>query len=109
MEKTPHGYAVVTPEEVAKHTATDDDAPLLLDVRTPGEFAAYHVPGALLIPVDELGRRYQELDPDRPTICICEHGIRSEAAAAFLAGRDFAEVATMRGGMSRWTGEVERG
>jgi rhodanese-related sulfurtransferase len=100
---------VVTPEEVAARAASGEDAPLLLDVRTPGEFLSHHIPGALLIPVDELNRRYQELDPDRPTVCVCEHGIRSEAAAAFLARQDFADVSTMRGGMVRWTGPVERG
>jgi len=108
-DNNPFRYRVVTPEEVAKAASTAEGAPLLLDVRTPGEYRSHHIPGALLIPVDELNRRYQELDPDRPTVCICEHGIRSEAAAAFLARQDFADVATMRGGMVRWPGPVERG
>jgi rhodanese-related sulfurtransferase len=49
------------------------------------------------------------LDPQRHTLCVCEHGVRSEAAAAFLAGQGFARVATMRGGMACWPGPVERG
>ncbi len=104
----PYGYRVVTPAEVAE-AASGGDAPLLLDVRTPGEYRSHRIPGAVLIPVDELSRRYQELDPDRPTVCVCEHGVRSEAAAAFLARQDFADVSTMRGGMARWDGPVERG
>lgn len=113
MEETPFGYKVITPTEVHALLpvvfAGADDAPLLLDVRTPREYGARRIPGALLIPVDELPTRYLELDPDRPTICICEHGVRSEAAAAFLARNDFADVANMRGGMAQWTGETERG
>jgi rhodanese-related sulfurtransferase len=104
-----HGYRVVTPEEVAALLGGGEGAPLLLDVRTPEEFRSHRIPGVLLIPVDELNRRYQELDPDRPTVCVCEHGVRSEAVAAFLAHMDFADVSTMRGGMSRWTGPFERG
>ena len=111
MEETPFGYRVVTPEEVdqARREGDEDAAPVLLDVRTPQEYRSHRIPGAILLPVQELAARWQELDPDRRTICICEHGIRSESAAAFLAQRDFADVSTMRGGMSRWVGEIERG
>lgn len=109
VERTLFGYTLLTPAEVEEAAVRTAPAPpLLLDVRTPGEFARRRIPGAVLIPVNELPRRYQELDPDRPTICLCEHGIRSEAAAAFLARQDFADVANMRGGMVRWTGATER-
>jgi rhodanese-related sulfurtransferase len=100
-------FGVVTPGEVAERLAKTEV--VLLDVRTPREYAQYRIPGAVLMPVQEIAERWQELDPQRPTICICEHGIRSETAAEFLAERDFAEVATMCGGMVRWTGSVERG
>ena len=110
MEETPFGYRVVTPEEVDRaRREGEDESVLLLDVRTAGEYRSHRIPGAVLLPVRELAARWQELDPDRRTICICEHGIRSESAAAYLAQRDFADVSTMRGGMSRWTGEIERG
>lgn len=108
METTPHGYKVVTPCEVAE-TYLDDPATLLLDVRTPGEWTVHRIAGAILIPIDQLSGRYQELDPDQRTIVICEHGVRSEAAADFLARHDFADVATMRGGMAQWSGAVEKG
>jgi rhodanese-related sulfurtransferase len=107
MEITPHGYKVVTPQEVAENYQSDG-ATLLLDVRTPGEWVMHRIPGVVLIPIDQLAGRYQELDPDRRTIVICEHGVRSEAAAAFLARHDFGDVATMRGGMAQWTGAVEK-
>ncbi len=107
METTPHGYKVVTCDEVAE-TYQSDGETLLLDVRTPGEWRMHRIPGVLLIPIDQLADRYQELEPNRRTIVICEHGVRSEAAADFLARHDFADVATMRGGMAQWSDAIEK-
>ncbi len=102
------GYKVVTPEEVAQSHLADGET-LLLDVRTPGEWRVHRLAGAVLIPIDQLAQRYGELNPDQRTIVICEHGVRSEAAADFLARHDFADVATMIGGMAQWSGAVEKG
>ncbi len=103
-----HGYAVVTPDAVNSARETSDPL-LLLDVRTPAEYQSHRMPGARLLPIQELAARWRELDPNAYTICICEHGIRSEAAADFLFQQGFVRVATMRGGMVRWRGPVERG
>ena len=100
-------YSYINCSQVAARCA--DRWTVLLDVRTPREFAVARIPGATLIPVGELAARIGELDPARPIICICEHGVRAEAAAEFLANNGFEQVATMRGGMTRWTGAVERG
>lgn len=110
METTPFGYAVVTPAEVeqALQAAPAGDL-VLLDVRTPAEYQSHRIPGARLVPVHELPARWQELDPHARTICVCEHGIRSESAAHFLAEQGFANVANLRGGMARWSGPIERG
>lgn len=83
---------------------------LLLDVRTDPEWEAHHIPGATLIPMRTLLDRLSELDPDRETVVVCEHGVRSYNVAHYLAteGR-FTNVATMEGGMSEWTGPTERG
>jgi rhodanese-related sulfurtransferase len=40
----------------------------LLDVRQPGEYESEHIPGAKLIPLPELDKRLNELDPNKPTI-----------------------------------------
>lgn len=40
----------------------------LIDVRQPGEYEREHIPGANLIPMAELKGRFQEIDPDKPTI-----------------------------------------
>ena len=77
------------------------DRPTLVDVRTPSEYFAYHIENTLLIPIDEFASRCQgELTPDDEIVLICEHGVRSEMAAQYLASLGFGNAATMDGGMA---------
>jgi tellurite methyltransferase len=81
----------------------------LLDVRTPGEYLELgHIPGALLLPIDLLAVAPATLPHDGPPLLVyCEHGVRSAAAARFLARAGFPRVINMMGGMSAWTGRRE--
>ena len=89
---------------------TTDPALLLLDVRTQPEWEAHHIPGAVLIPMHLLLERLSELDPNRETVVVCEHGVRSENVALYLAREaNFTRVATMEGGMAEWNGPREYG
>jgi rhodanese-related sulfurtransferase len=84
------------------------EAVSLVDVRQLWEYERAHIPGVLLISTDEFAARCEaELDPTAEIICICEHGIRSKAAAAYLAGLGYPNVATMTGGMASYSGPVE--
>jgi rhodanese-related sulfurtransferase len=98
----------LTPEEV-RARLEEPDAPVIVDVRTPEEYAGRHIPGALLIPIDEFAARVQELDPEEEQILVCEHGIRSAAAAGYLTQLGFERCANMRSGMSAWRGPVKAG
>lgn len=72
---------------------------LLLDVRTPGEFASGHVSGAKNIPVQELGSRLKELPPKGQTIVVyCQSGGRSASASSVLrqAGYEVHDLGAMR-------------
>jgi rhodanese-related sulfurtransferase len=51
--------------------------------------------------------RHVELDPDRPVVCICHHGIRSASAAGALAHLGFAQVWNLSGGIDRWAAEID--
>jgi rhodanese-related sulfurtransferase len=75
-------------------------APVIIDVRTPEEFAEGRVPGAVNIPVDELQSRMSEV-PDGAWL-ICRSGARSARAAGVLAraGRGVTDVG---GGTLAWT------
>ncbi|MEO0600020.1 MAG: rhodanese-like domain-containing protein [Myxococcota bacterium] len=61
----------------------------LVDVRTPGEFGAGHLPEATNIPVGELPGRLAELDQAQAIVLYCASGARSARAAAFLRERGF--------------------
>jgi rhodanese-related sulfurtransferase len=69
--------------------------PLLLDVRTPAEFAAGNISGALNAPLDELRTRLDELARDRRVIAYCQVGQRGYVATLLLrqAGFDAANLA----------------
>jgi rhodanese-related sulfurtransferase len=73
----------------------------VLDVRTPGEFAEGHVPGAVNIPVDELDERLAEVPKGSPVVVYCESGKRAKRAEKLLAtiGRD---VRHLEGDMRGW-------
>ncbi|MBW3623564.1 MAG: rhodanese-like domain-containing protein [Armatimonadetes bacterium] len=85
------------------------DRPLLVDVRTPPEVAAYHIPGIHWIPLNELAARHQELDPEQEIVLICEHGVRSTIACQYLHQQGYRKLGNLSGGMSCWDGPIERG
>lgn len=74
---------------------------LLIDVRTPLERKLSKIPGSQGLPLAELARRWQSLPKDRPIICFCESGSRSQQAAEFLAEKGL-EVYNLAGGVSAW-------
>jgi rhodanese-related sulfurtransferase len=76
---------------------------VLVDVRTPDEFAAGHIDGALNIPVDQVEARAGELPKDKDIVLYCRSGARSARAKGLLEGAGFtaAKVHNL-GGMSNW-------
>lgn len=79
--------------------------PVLVDVRTPAEFAAGHVPGAINIPVHELKGRIAEIEPYKggEVWLICEVGGRSASAAKQLSALGFNSV-DVSDGTAGWRG-----
>ncbi|MBO4457431.1 MAG: molybdopterin-synthase adenylyltransferase MoeB [Butyrivibrio sp.] len=65
-----------TPEELAKRIE-DQDSITIVDVREPHERAILRFPNAIVIPIGQLVRRMNELNPDQDTIFICKQGQRS--------------------------------
>lgn len=93
----------VSPAAVAEITARDD-APLLLDVRSPEEYAQGHLPGAVLIPHDQLAERLDEIDRDRWVLVYCRSGARASKAQAVLEDAGI-EVRQIQGSWLRWQEE----
>ena len=80
------------------------NAPLILDVRTPDEFAAGHIPGAVNIPHTEVGDRLFELGDDktREIVVHCKSGRRADAAQTVLLVAGYTNVAHLEGDMQAW-------
>jgi len=82
--------------------AMRDEPHTLVDVRSPGEWAAAHAPDAVLIPLGEIGARKDEIRGDRPVVVICASGNRSSMAATALAKAGLKPVYNFSGGMGAW-------
>lgn len=76
----------------------------LLDVRSPGEFKAQHVPFAENLPLDQISKDTlpAELPKDEPVYLICETGGRSAKAVSLLQNLGFSKATTVLGGTQAW-------
>ncbi len=83
---------------------------VVLDVRTEAEYEAKHIPGSILIPLQQLESRIPEIPINgAPIAVICEHGIRSHAACRFLAEHGVHLLYNLAGGLDAWPGPVSSG
>ncbi|MBM9624254.1 rhodanese-like domain-containing protein [Streptomyces zhihengii] len=76
----------------------------VIDVRTPGEYAGGHVPGALNIPLDQIRHALPDIRhaADRgDVLVVCASGARSETACRVLADNGI-DTATLSGGTGAW-------
>lgn len=82
-------------------------SPLLLDVREPWEFRICRIEGSQLIPMGQLPAALAQLDPERETVVICHHGIRSRQVAMYLDYQGFSNVINLAGGVDAWARDVD--
>ncbi|PDV97090.1 FAD-dependent oxidoreductase [Candidatus Chloroploca asiatica] len=89
------------PDEYEQQSATT----VFLDVRGPQEYAQWHIPGAVNIPLTELRSRVEELRPlnAKPMRIYCMVGFRSYLAYRILRQHGFEDVATLAGGGRTFT------
>ena len=87
-----------------------DDGHLLVDVRTKEEFEEKHLPGAILLPVEDIkdGRLERLPDKDQTILLYCRTGRRAEDAAAYLAKKGYTNIYEI-GGIIDWKGETVTG
>lgn len=75
---------------------------ILIDVRTPEEYAQGHVPGAALKPLDRLAQMTDDLPRQLNLHLICRSGMRSQQAARILASQGFTHLVNIDGGTMEW-------
>jgi len=78
------------------------DAPVLLDIRNPGEWAAKHIAGSVNIPLNHLQERLTEIPRDRRIAVHCAGGYRSSIAASILQNHGITNLLEMAGGLAAW-------
>jgi rhodanese-related sulfurtransferase len=94
------GVANITPQEAHRRMLRDPDI-VVVDVRQPIETQSGSLPGAVLIPLTEFGRRIDELPKDRPILTICRSSHRSPIAARQLKKAGY-KVTNISGGINSW-------
>lgn len=105
----PVGYIDVNASQAKE--MIDSGEFFLLDVRTQEEYDEGHINGSILIPVEVIGSRLDELPEDMKILVYCRTGIRSAQASQVLVDNGFEQVYNMKGGINEWMNsgyEVEK-
>lgn len=104
-QPTTDGMRVVSVDEFAQFITQPDVQ--LLDVRTPEEFEAGHIDGAMLIdyrtdPDAFLQQAEAKLQKDKPVALYCRSGKRSHSAAEMMLKAGFTQLVELEGGILAW-------
>lgn len=78
------------------------DAPVIIDVRTAGEYAAGHIPGAINIPFDQVAERISEVDAPNGVALYCMLGPRARKGELALLLAGYPLVLHLEGGLAAW-------
>jgi len=82
----------------------ESPAPLIVDVRSEGEYNADHIPGAVHIPFYAIGSGLKQLSfpKEKPVVVYCEHGPRAGLAGVSLYFQGYDKVYSLEGHMKGW-------
>ncbi|WP_353097318.1 rhodanese-like domain-containing protein [Empedobacter brevis] len=83
---------------------------ILLDVRTPEEFAEGHIPGAINIDVknSSFEKEIQKLDPKKNYYIYCKSGVRAKLATEKMQEKGFKNAKNFKDGMSTYQGTIAK-
>lgn len=91
----------ITANDYVSQYVENSTSHLLVDVRTPEEFADGHIAGAINIPLQVLSARMNELPTDTPLVIYCRSGNRSGQAMQILADANYTQIYDL-GGTIEW-------
>jgi adenylyltransferase/sulfurtransferase len=113
------GVVPAAPEPLTVNNATEitsvelkqrldrGDTLKIVDVREPNEYQINKIAGSTLIPLGDVPKRYNELDPEAEIVVHCKMGGRSAKAADFLRSVGFKRVLNLKGGILDWIDKVD--
>jgi hydroxyacylglutathione hydrolase len=97
------GLPLTITQQITVHDLEPEmDRFVILDVRRPPEWKSGHIPGALLHPLDGLGKTLDQLDRKQPVAVHCKGGYRSAIACSLLEAAGFEGVVNVIGGFDAW-------
>ena len=97
----------ITATDLKKRMDAGEDVQLI-DVRQPDENAFAKIEGSKLIPLGEVVKRMDEIDPNREAIVHCKAGGRSAQAIEMLKKAGYSgELKNLKGGITAWSNEVD--
>ncbi len=102
VEYNQFNYEAISAQQAQK--VIDLFNPMILDVRTPREYAGGHLENSVLIPVQLLQSRFGELADfrDEPILIYCATGNRSTVASKILIDKGFTRIFNLRHGIKDW-------
>ncbi len=75
---------------------------MLLDIRTDKEYGQGHIPGAVHVPLADIGDRVKKLKKDKDLVVYCDNGNRSIWAIKRLMGMGYKNLYNLKGGYNAW-------
>ncbi|NJD31238.1 MAG: rhodanese-like domain-containing protein [Gammaproteobacteria bacterium] len=92
----------ITQDQLLERQAKHDPTLFLIDARTPQEYAAGHVPGAVNIPYDQVAAHLGEIPKDKDVVVYCHSGRRAGLAAETLEKAGYKRLLHLQGDMQAW-------
>jgi len=93
---------LISPQALLERQAKRDPSLFVLDVRTPQEYAAGHVPGAVNVPYDQVASHLAEIPKDKDVVLYCRSGRRTGLAAEVLEANGYTKLGHLQGDMEAW-------
>jgi rhodanese-related sulfurtransferase len=91
------GIKQITPKELDQKKGI-----VILDVRSNKEYERGHIPGAVHVPLSDIGDKIKKLKKDKDIVVYCQNGNRSIWAIKRLMGMGFSSLTNLKGGFDAW-------
>jgi rhodanese-related sulfurtransferase len=100
-------YEISADQLAARIKDKADNNYIIVDIRDDTSYDEAHIPGAINIPLNELGYRLFSLDKTKDIVVYCFTGVTSEVACRILLNAGFKDVYNMTGGIRAWYYPIE--
>ena len=103
LENTIHSARPLMTAQTLLERQRAGEPTVIIDTRAPESYEKSHIEGAVSIPLAELRKSADTLDPDAVTVTYCNKGVTGNAAQNLLLNRGFRHVYNLSGGMNQYT------